>query len=131
MATILVDLSSRGLVIEEWTRRIDRFGIHSNGYGAGLSFLERLHRDVHPATTAHRDSHPRRCRTFDHRAESLNERLTAIESSKAIEAERHLVLPELLLPMGILLTLAASYLIVKRRNARNYDRLDDDIDEQS
>jgi len=59
------------------------------------------------------------------------ERLTAIESSKAIEAERHLVLPELLLPMGILLTLAVSYLIVKRRNARNYDRLDDDIDEST
>ena len=57
------------------------------------------------------------------------DRITAIESSRAIEEERHLVLPELLLPMGILLTLAASYLIVKRRNARNYERLDDDIDE--
>ena len=60
-----------------------------------------------------------------------SERTTTIESSRAVEAERHLVLPELLLPMGILLTLAASYLIVKRRNAKNYDRLDDDIDEQS
>ena len=54
---------------------------------------------------------------------------TVLESSRAIEAERHLILPELLLPMGILLALAASYLIVKRRNAKNYDRLDDDIDE--
>ena len=59
------------------------------------------------------------------------DRTTAIASSQPIEAERHLVLPELLLPMGILLTLAASYLIVKRRNARNYERLDDDIDENS
>lgn len=58
------------------------------------------------------------------------ERATVLESSRAIEAERHLILPELLLPMGILLTLAAAYLVVKRRNAKNYDRLDDDVDDQ-
>jgi len=56
-------------------------------------------------------------------------RPTAIESERAMEQERHLVLPELLLPMGILLTLAGSYLIVRRRNQRAYDRLDDDLEE--
>ncbi|MBW1890411.1 MAG: hypothetical protein JRI93_07800 [Deltaproteobacteria bacterium] len=57
------------------------------------------------------------------------ERVAMLASSRPIEAERHLILPELLLPMGILLTLAASYLIVKRRNAKNYERLDDDVGE--
>jgi hypothetical protein len=57
------------------------------------------------------------------------DRATAIESSRGIEAERHLILPELFLPMGILLALAGSYLIVKRRNARTYERLDDDLEE--
>jgi hypothetical protein len=38
-------------------------------------------------------------------------------------------LPELLLPMAILLALAGSYLIVRRRNERLYEKLDDDIDE--
>jgi NADH:ubiquinone oxidoreductase subunit 6 (subunit J) len=56
-------------------------------------------------------------------------RPTRIESARAMEQERHLMLPELLLPMGILLTLAASYLIVRRRNQKNYERLDDDVDE--
>jgi len=56
------------------------------------------------------------------------ERATVIESARPIEAERHLILPELLLPMGILLTLAVSYLIVKRRNIKNYERLDDDVE---
>ena len=57
------------------------------------------------------------------------DRATLIESARPIEAERHLILPELLLPMGILLTLAVSYLIVKRRNAKTYERLDDEIEE--
>jgi len=57
------------------------------------------------------------------------ERPAVIEAPRTIEKERHLLLPELLLPMGILLALAASYLIVKRRNAKVYDNLDDDIDE--
>jgi NADH:ubiquinone oxidoreductase subunit 6 (subunit J) len=52
-----------------------------------------------------------------------------IEAPRTIEKERHLLLPELLLPMGILLVLAASYLIVKRRNEKTYENLDDDIDE--
>jgi NADH:ubiquinone oxidoreductase subunit 6 (subunit J) len=52
-----------------------------------------------------------------------------IEGARTIEKERHLLLPELLLPMGILLVLAASYLIVKRRNEKIYDNLDNDIDE--
>jgi NADH:ubiquinone oxidoreductase subunit 6 (subunit J) len=52
-----------------------------------------------------------------------------IEAPRTIEKERHLLLPELLLPMGILLVLAASYLIVKRRNEKIYENLDDDIDE--
>ena len=56
-------------------------------------------------------------------------RPTALESARAMEQERHLVLPELLLPMGILLTLAGSYLIVRRRNQKTYQRLDDDLDE--
>ncbi len=54
---------------------------------------------------------------------------TTIESARAIEEERHLLIPELFLPMGILLTLAVSYLIVKRRNARTYQRLDDEADD--
>jgi uncharacterized membrane protein len=57
------------------------------------------------------------------------EQPTKIEAARAIEAERHLLLPELFLPMGILLTLAGSYLIVRRRNARKYQRLDDKVDE--
>jgi hypothetical protein len=56
-------------------------------------------------------------------------RPTMIESARAMEQERHLMLPELLLPMGILLTLAGCYLLVRRRNQKNYQRLDDDIEE--
>lgn len=57
------------------------------------------------------------------------ERPAVIEAPRTIEEERHLLLPELLLPMGILLVLAASYLIVKRRNEKTYETLDDEIDE--
>ena len=46
-----------------------------------------------------------------------------------MEQERHLMLPELLLPMGILLTLAGCYLLVRRRNQKTYQRLDDDVEE--
>ncbi len=56
-------------------------------------------------------------------------RPTVIESARAMEQERHLMLPELLLPMGILLTLAGCYLLVRRRNQKNYQRLDDEVDE--
>ena len=58
-----------------------------------------------------------------------NTRPTVIESAKAMEQERHLMLPELLLPMVILLTLAGCYLIVRRRNQKTYQRLDDDVEE--
>jgi hypothetical protein len=58
-----------------------------------------------------------------------NDRPTVVESQRSIERERHLLLPELLLPMAILLALAGSYLIVRRRNERLYEKLDDDIDE--
>ena len=58
-----------------------------------------------------------------------SDRPPVIEAQRSIEKERHLLLPELLLPMAILLALAASYLIVKRRNDRIYSKLDDDIDE--
>jgi len=57
------------------------------------------------------------------------ERPTTLESARAIEKERHLLLPELFLPMGILLTLAVSYFVVKRRNARTYQQLDDEADD--
>ena len=60
----------------------------------------------------------------------VEDQATIIESTRASKAERHLAIPELLLPMGILFTLAACFLIVKRRNARDYNRLDDDIDEE-
>ena len=56
-------------------------------------------------------------------------RPAVIESARAMEQERHLALPELLLPMGILLTLAGSYLIVRRRNQKTYQRLDDEPEE--
>ena len=56
-------------------------------------------------------------------------RPTVIESARAMEQERHLMLPELLLPMGILLTLAGCYLFVRRRNLKAYERLDDDLEE--
>ena len=56
-------------------------------------------------------------------------RPTVIESARAMEQERHLMLPELLLPMGILLTLAGCYLLVRRRNQKTYQRLDDDVEE--
>ena len=56
-------------------------------------------------------------------------RPTVIESARAMEQERHLILPELLLPMGILLTLAGCYLLVRRRNQKTYQRLDDEVDE--
>ena len=56
-------------------------------------------------------------------------RSTAIESARAMELERNLLLPELLLPMGILLTLAGCYLIVRHRNQKTYQRLDDELDE--
>ena len=59
------------------------------------------------------------------------ERPTVIESTQVREQERHLMLPELLLPMAILLTLAGSYLVVRRRNQKIYERLDDDVDETS
>jgi hypothetical protein len=52
---------------------------------------------------------------------------TAIESTQGVKEEKHLILPELFLPMIIILTLAGSFLVVKRRNAKNYQRLDDDI----
>ena len=55
-------------------------------------------------------------------------RPTVIESARAMEQERHLMLPELLLPMGILLTLAGCDLFLRRRNQKIYQRLDDDID---
>jgi hypothetical protein len=45
-----------------------------------------------------------------------------------MEQERHLLLPELLLPMGILLTLAGCYLLVRRRNQKSYQRLDDEVE---
>ena len=56
-------------------------------------------------------------------------RPTMFESARAMEQERHLMLPELLLPMGILLTLAGCYLLVRRRNQKTYQRLDDEVDE--
>jgi len=56
---------------------------------------------------------------------------TAIESAKVREQERHLMLPELLLPMAILLALAGSYLVVRRRNQRLYEQLDDDVDDSN
>lgn len=56
-------------------------------------------------------------------------RPTVIESARAMEQERHLMLPELLLPMGILLTLAGCYLLVRRRNQKIYQRLDDELEE--
>ncbi|MBW2514951.1 MAG: hypothetical protein JRE21_10340 [Deltaproteobacteria bacterium] len=56
-------------------------------------------------------------------------RPTVIESARAMEQERHLMLPELLLPMGILLTLAGCYLLVRRRNQKTYQHLDDDVEE--
>ena len=56
-------------------------------------------------------------------------RPTVIESARAMEQERHLMLPELLLPMGILLTLAGCYLLVRRRNQKTYQRLDDEVEE--
>jgi len=49
-----------------------------------------------------------------------------ITSDHGIEEERYLILPELLLPMGILLALSLSYYVVKRRNIRAYRRLDDE-----
>jgi hypothetical protein len=58
-----------------------------------------------------------------------HERPTIIESTQVREQERHLMLPELLLPMAILLALAGSYLVVRRRNQKLYERLDDDVDE--
>ena len=58
-----------------------------------------------------------------------NDRPPVITSQRSIEKERHLLLPELLLPMAILLVLAASYLIVRRRNEKLYAKLDDDIDD--
>lgn len=57
-----------------------------------------------------------------------NTRPTVIESTRAMEQERHLLLPELLLPMGILLTLAGCYLLVRRRNQKSYQRLDDEVE---
>jgi len=58
----------------------------------------------------------------------VQDRPPALEAARAVEQERHLMLPELLLPMGILLALAVSYLIVRRRNAAIYRRLDDDVE---
>jgi len=66
--------------------------------------------------------------TIQSRVES-KERPTAIETAHDIEEERHLLLPELFLPMGILLVLAVSYLVVKRRNIKTYERLDDESEE--
>ena len=53
---------------------------------------------------------------------------TVIESAQARKLERNLMLPELLLPMGILLTLAGCYLIIRRRNQKTYQRLDDELE---
>ena len=52
-----------------------------------------------------------------------------IESTRAMEQERNLLLPELLFPMGILLTLAGCYLIVRHRNQKIYRHLDDEPEE--
>ena len=59
----------------------------------------------------------------------VEEKTPTIESTRIREAERHLALPELLLPMAIILALSVSFLVVKRRNARNYEMLDDDLEE--
>jgi uncharacterized membrane protein len=60
---------------------------------------------------------------------NAKERPTKIEAARAVEEERHLMLPQLFLPMGILFTLAVSYLLVKRRNVKTYQRLDDEESE--
>lgn len=56
-------------------------------------------------------------------------RTETIESARYLKEESHLILPELLLPMGILFCLSASYLIIRRRNEKKYDQLDDDIED--
>jgi NADH:ubiquinone oxidoreductase subunit 6 (subunit J) len=59
---------------------------------------------------------------------SVKDRQQIIEPAREYEEEKHLILPELFLPMGILLALACCYLIVRKRNTKKYDHLDDDMD---
>ena len=68
------------------------------------------------------------CLTIQSRVR-LQDRPPVLEAARAVEQEGHLLLPELLLPMGILLALAVSYLIIRQRNAAIYRRLDDDVEE--
>lgn len=56
------------------------------------------------------------------------DRPAVIASAAHREQERHLVLPQLLLPMGIVFVLAVSYLLVRRRSLSKYRRLDDGPD---
>lgn len=67
--------------------------------------------------------------TVQSRIESQG-RPAAIEAPGTIEEQRHLLLPQLLLPMAILLALAVSYLIVKRRNEKTYAKLDEGVEEE-
>lgn len=60
----------------------------------------------------------------------VEDRPAVIEAAREYEQEKHLILPELLLPMGIMLSLALSYLIIRRRNIKKYDRLDEDSGEK-
>jgi len=60
----------------------------------------------------------------------VKNRHEVIDPERMIEEEKHLILPELLLPMGIILSLACSYLMVRRRNIKKYNRLDEELDKE-
>jgi hypothetical protein len=68
---------------------------------------------------------------------TLHSRLTdspkelRIESTRTVGEERHLMMAELLLPMLILLAVAGSFLVVKKKRAKLADRLDEEDPEET
>ncbi len=77
LAAFLVDLSSGGLVVEEWARRVDGLGVDGNGHRSALSVHVGPHRDVDAAETVHRNPNQRLSPTVDLGVESLDEHLAS------------------------------------------------------
>ena len=64
--------------------------------------------------------------TVHNRVTADRERTARLESAEPIREERHLMMAELLLPMLILLTVAVSFVLVKKKREKVAARMDED-----
>ena len=62
--------------------------------------------------------------TIHHRMTAERQPTLQIESAEPLREERHLMLAELLLPMLILLTIAVSYVLVKKKREKVTAQMD-------